>query len=225
MKHRHIVIIGGGAALAKPLIDHWLEDPAFPQVVTAMCRKTVPTVPKGVAHNLRIVKSLKDIPDDFSIDTLVTLTGTAKDGRIFDLSWDQWFDVTWDCLIAPAMSIGELVPRMSDGGSIVVVGSIVGSTGGYGCANYAASKSGLVGLVRATANEVSKRNIKVNLLELGFMDVGMGARLEPKVRERATASIPLKRFGTERDFVRAVNFLAETDYMTGGVLTLAGGLR
>ena len=97
--------------------------------------------------------------------------------------------------------------------------------GGYGCTNYAAAKAGLVGLVRGAANEWAKHQIMVNLLELGYVDSGMGAELNPRVRDAAVKSIPLGRFATEEDFVHAVEYLATTRYATGTVLTLAGGLR
>lgn len=118
-----------------------------------------------------------------------------------------------------------MLPKVADGGSVVVVGSIVGSTGGYGCAGYAAAKAGLVGLVRAAANEEARRGVCVNLLELGYVNAGMGARLPDAVREKVLGIIPLKRFAQLEEAAAAINFLVTTRYMTGNTLTFAGGLR
>lgn len=224
---RHVVIVGGGAALAQPLLINYLD---AGERVTAVVRNTYPEVThpshcsdKRWAGRYDVVIDLNDVEEP--IDVLVTLTGATRDAKLVNMDKWQWQDVIDACLTAPSQALSALLPKVKPCGNVVVVGSVIGSMGGYGCANYAAAKAGLVGLVRAAANEHAKRNVKVNLLELGFMDVGMGARLEPKVREAATASIPLRRFGTAEDFVRAVEFLATTDYCTGNILTLAGGLR
>ena len=212
---RHVVIVGGGAALAQPLIRRFLITGCK---VTAMCRRTDPRV--GGCDVVALTGGVKD-----NVDVLVTLTGSTADVKIKDMNKFQWQDVIDSCLTAPAQAMTEMFLKMKPGGNVVVVGSVVGSTGAYGAANYAAAKAGLVGLVRSAALEWASRDIKVNLLELGFIDAGMGARLDPKVKERVLPTIPLRRFGTEEDFVHAVEFLATTKYATGTVLTLAGGLR
>ncbi len=109
----------------------------------------------------------------------------------------------------------------------MVVGSVVGSTGGFGCCNYAAAKAGLVGLVRAAANEQAAKGTgtRVNLLELGYVDAGMGERLPEEVKNKSIRAIPLGRFARMDEVLDALDFLIRAPYMTGGVLTLAGGLR
>lgn len=215
---RHVVVVGGGAALARPVMRHFL---GRGDAVTAVCRETRP----GFTHpNLRVVTPAdpnggKGPP----ADVLVTLCGRSASGRIGETDSNEALDAFQDNLIAPYFALHHLA--VAGGGNVVVVGSIQGSTGGYGCAAYAAAKAGLVGLVRAAANEWAARDVCVNLLELGYVDAGMGARLSDKQKERALAGIPLRRFATEDDVVQAVDYLARVRYMTGGILTLAGGLR
>lgn len=223
-----LCIVGGGAALAKPLIEHFTGDcgsgsdcyldRAYPERsdVTAVCRTTPPEVP-----GTNVVFGLEGV--EGHIDVLITLPGSVRNGRIEELSLDDWRSVVDATLNSVFEAFHRLLPRMTDGGNVVVVGSVVGSTGGYGCANYAAAKAGLVSLVRAAANEYLR--LHINLLELGYVDIGMGARLPEKVKEKVRASIPLGRFATEEDVVLAVDFLARTKYMTGEKLTLGGGLR
>ena len=215
---KHAVIAGGGAALAQPLIRRFL---CHGYEVTAVCRSTDPRV--GACH---VVKSVCDVDKDINI--LVTLTGSTDDTKLcnmFSKTENSWDRVIEDTLNVPARAMSDAFLRMLNGGNVVVVGSVVGSMGGYGCTNYAAAKAGLVGLVRGAANEWAKHQIMVNLLELGYVDSGMGAELNPRVRDAAVKSIPLGRFATEEDFVHAVEYLATTRYATGTVLTLAGGLR
>lgn len=226
----HVVIVGGGAALAQPVIEHFTGDSGYgadcylnrthPELsdITAVCRTALPIVP-----GVNVIFELSEVTRP--IDVLITMTGAVDNARLDAMTDEQWDKAIAANLTAPFQALRKLLPLVVDNGNVVVVGSIVGSTGGRGCANYAAAKAGLVGLVRAAANEHAARGVCVNLLELGYIDAGMGARLPPKVREAVLPTIPLYRFGAPEDVVLAVDFLARTRYATGTVLTLAGGLR
>lgn len=217
---RHCCIVGGGAALAQPLIAKWLMEG---HKVTAVCRNLKPDQPEcsRLGERFRVVDNLLSVEE--GVNLLVTMPGATADGKLGELSVGLWASTVNSCLTVVAGALNGL--KLADGANVVVVGSIVGSTGGYGCSAYAAAKAGLVGLVRAAANEWASRDICVNLLELGYVNAGMGARLDPKVRERVLAGIPLKRFAEPHEVVEAVEFLGRTRYMTGGILNLAGGLR
>ncbi len=222
---RHWVIVGGGAALAQPLMRQVLSTG---DIVTAVCRNTLPAddVPRDRGNGdwiMRIVPRADIVAGP--IDVLVTLTGTVDNARLVDMNDGAWDGVLQDGLTATFQALRDLLPRMRSPGNVVVVGSVVGSTGGFGCANYAAAKAGLVGLFRAAANEWASRQVVVNMLELGHTELGMGARLDDKVKERVLPMIPLGRFGVAEDFVQAVDFLSRVRWMTGNVLTLAGGMR
>jgi len=225
---RHVVIVGGGAALAQPLINHYLERD---YLVTAVCRQTGPNYGLITQNRsrLRVEIGGGNFPTAVAgvepIGVLVLMTGSVDNARITDMYIEQWLNVIQSSLVVPFEAMRAGLSRVVDCGNVVVVGSVVGSTGGYGCANYAAAKAGLIGLVRAAANETAARGVCVNLLELGYLDAGMGARLDPKVKEKVLPTIPLGRFGTEEDFVQAVDYLSRVRYMTGNVLTMAGGLR
>lgn len=221
---RRLCIVGGGAELATLLIDYWLGHRG---PVTAISRSGKLAQPfESFPEGLRIIEDV-DSPDSQydSFDVVVTMTGSTRDIKLAEMHPGKWEQVVYDTLTVPALTLAKLIPRINTYGNIVVVGSIVGSTGGYGCCNYAAAKAGLGGLARGLANELAEKEICVNLLELGFIDAGMGKRLSPSVRTSVEKSIPLRRFGCEEDFVKAVAYLADVRYMTGNTLTLAGGLR
>jgi 3-oxoacyl-[acyl-carrier protein] reductase len=200
---RRIVVLGMGASLVRPL----LENPFKEDEITLLGREYTTT----------------DLPNP--IDVLITVPGKTHDAKIDGMTFHQWDRSLEDNLSSVGKLFLKCGHRMRNGGNVVVVGSVVGSAGAYGAANYAAAKAGLVGLVRSAALEWAARGVCVNLLELGFTELGMGARLPEKVKARVLPTIPLGRFGTAADFVHAVEFLSATRYMTGGVLTLAGGLR
>lgn len=220
----NICVIGAGAALGKELINHYTRKSYH---VTAYGRSAI-----VLPHNelLTLIPGVDFATIDhspFSIensfDVLVTGMGSVSNGLLKTMNLSQWNEVLSNCLTSTFNSLRFGLPRVKEAGNVVVVGSIVGSNGSVGCSNYAAAKAGLVGLVRAAANEFPR--LHVNLLELGYTDVGMGARLPEKVKERVLRTIPLGRFGTAEDFVHAVEFLSTTKYATGTVLNLAGGLR
>lgn len=202
---RNVVIVGARSALARSLLG------------TAFGRDNVQLLDRSTDP------ATADVYDP--TDVLVTLAGRTYDAKLSSMTAHQWDGAIEDNLSSVAMTLMFLGKKVRDGGNVVVVGSVVGSTGAYGAANYAAAKAGLVGLVRSAALEWAGRGVCVNLLELGFVDAGMGARLPQKVKDRVLPTIPLGRFGTESEFVHAVEFLSTVRYMTGGILTLAGGLR
>jgi 3-oxoacyl-[acyl-carrier protein] reductase len=214
---KHIVVVGGGGALAQHVLDRWLglwND----WEVTCIYRTNKPER----SRHARTVHYLTDVPG--LIDLLVCMPGTdcaVKLDRASDEEWQRVLDAN---LLSVARAFRELLPKMTEGGNVVVVGSVMGRLGGYGCGPYAAAKAGLVGLVRAAANEHARRRVVVNLLELGHVDAGMGARLPAEVRERALKQIPLGRFAQPSEVVEAIDYLARVRFMTGQVLPLTGGL-
>ncbi len=226
--NKHVCIVGAGAALALPLIEHFLSEQ---DRLTLIYRGyTYPDIAKSNRCLNVMGVDLPDKDDRLSlvpgnIDTLITLMGYTQNHRLGSMPNDAWDEVINDTLTSVFSALNGLLPKMTALGNVIVVGSIVGSTGGFGCSNYAAAKAGLVGLVRAAANEYVSRGICINLLELGYLNAGMGEKLDAKVKERILLTIPLRKFGDVYDFVSAVEFLSKTSYMTGEILTLAGGLR
>lgn len=200
--------------MAQHVIHHYWEKG---KVVTAVCRLHRPDTGKA---------SMVDDPKDVAepIDLLITMPGAecaVKLDRATDEEWQRVLDAN---LLSVARAFRELLPKVRDGGNVVVVGSVMGRLGGHGCGPYAAAKAGLVGLVRAAANEHAKRRVCVNLLELGHVDCGMGARLPEKVKAAALAAIPLGRFAEPAEVVEAIAWLGRQRWMTGYVVPFAGGL-
>ncbi len=111
-------------------------------------------------------------------------------------------------------------------GRMVFVSSVVGLSGSAGQANYAASKSGLIGLARSIARELGSRNITANVVAPGFVDTEMTAGLSDARKADILGQVPLGRYAAVDEVAAAVRFLAGDDaaYITGAVIPVDGGL-
>jgi len=216
----HIVIAGASGAIGTALVRKYLDEG---HVVTALINRSYLEFGHKHLHERLINTDEIDVPQ--KVDALITLTADTRNKKLGKMDINEWESVLRSTLTSPFQCINALASTLVTGASIVVVGSIVGSLGGYGCANYAAAKAGLVGLVRAAANELAGRKIRVNLLELGYVNAGMGERLSDDIKAKVTETIPLKRFAEVDEVLHAIEFLRTATYMTGNTLTVAGGLR
>lgn len=219
-QNKKVLIVGGSGGIGQLLTKAFENEGAY---VIATYNKQSLTVPS--AQSIKM-----DVRSDFEVKTRLEMVGQVdivvyaaaifENIKIRDGGIGNWNRVIQTNL-SGAMSVlryAQLVP----GGKVVLLGSVVGETGGYGCASYAASKAGLVGLCKAYANE--NKDIFANVLELGYFEIGMGDTFDSAMKEKIAKTIPLGKFGKPEEIVKAVFFLADTEYMTGNVLKLAGGL-
>jgi len=111
-------------------------------------------------------------------------------------------------------------------GRIVNISSVAGVMGQAGSANYAASKSGLIGMSKSLAREVGKKNVTVNCIAPGFIETDMTKDLPELVKKAAIAVIPMRKYGQPSDVAKTVAFLArdESGYLTGQVICVDGGM-
>jgi 3-oxoacyl-[acyl-carrier protein] reductase len=111
-------------------------------------------------------------------------------------------------------------------GRIVAITSVVGVTGNPGQGNYAASKAGMIGMVKSLAQEIASRNITVNAVAPGFIKSPMTDALTDQQKEAIMGRIPAGRLGTGGDVAAAVLYLAsdEGGYVTGQTLHVNGGM-
>ena len=162
------------------------------------------------------------------IDILVSNAGIARDQLLLRMKRDDWDAVLATNLTAAfTLTQAVLKPMIRQrAGRIIAISSVVGQAGNAGQANYAASKAGLIGFVKAVALEVASRNITANVVSPGMIQTDMTRAITENARDEWASKIPLKRLGTPDDIASAVCFLAsdEAAYITGQVLAVNGGM-
>ena len=162
------------------------------------------------------------------VDVLVNNAGLTKDGlalRMSDADWAKVLDVDLAAPFRLSRAALKFMLRRK-AGRIINIGSVVGSTGNPGQANYAAAKAGLVGLTKSLAQEVASRGITVNLVAPGFIETPMTDALSDAQRAALADKIPLGRLGLPADIAASVVYLAseEAGWMTGTTLHVNGGM-
>jgi len=173
--------------------------------------------------------AVKDIEARFgAITILVNNAGVTRDNLLLRMKDEEW-DAILATNLTPVYRLSKAVMRgmmKARQGRIVNIGSVVGSSGNPGQANYAAAKAGLIGFTKSLAQEVGSRNITVNCVSPGFIDTDMTRALSEGQRDKLLERIPLGRLGTADDVAHAVAFLAspQAGYITGVTLHVNGGM-
>ena len=162
------------------------------------------------------------------VEVLVANAGVTRDQLLMRMSDEEW-DAVVETNLKGAFRV---VRRASKGmirlkkGRIVLIGSVVGLYGSPGQVNYAATKSGLVGIARSVTRELGTRGITANVVAPGFVETDMTAVLPEDRKAAYVAAIPAGRFGQVDDIANAVRFVASdaAGYISGAVIPVDGGL-
>ena len=161
------------------------------------------------------------------IDFLVNNAGITRDRTVRKMSVQEWEAVLSVNLSGPFFMIKAVLDTMVDQGfgRIVNISSVVGESGNFGQANYAAAKAGLLGLTKTVALEVAKRGITVNAVAPGFIDTEMTRAMPSTAIESAIEQTPGNRLGRPDEVAELVRFLLDekSGYITGAVYNINGG--
>lgn len=173
-----------------------------------------------------LLKQIKEHHGD--IDILVNNAGITRDNLLLRMKDAEWQDIL-NTNLTPIFTLSKAVLRSmmkKRHGRIVNVGSVVGSTGNPGQANYAAAKAGVIGFTKSMAREVASRGITVNVVAPGFIDTDMTKALTGEQKEAIFKDVPANRLGDPKEIASAVSFLVSEGaaYITGETIHVNGGM-
>ncbi len=176
--------------------------------------------PCDVRDSLKIRMMIDEILKRWKrLDVLVNNAGITRDRTILKMTNGEWNDVIDVNLSGAFWCLREAARVMSTqkSGAIMNIASIMGVRGGFGNANYAASKAGLIGLTKGAARELGRFNITVNAVLPGFHETDMASDLKPEQRERVAAEHALGRTTNPEDLTRLVLEVAQNRSISGQV--------
>ncbi len=163
-----------------------------------------------------------------TVDVLVANAGVTRDALTMRMSEEDFISVVETNLTGTFRTVQKAISPMvkKRSGRIILIGSVVALMGSAGQANYAATKSGLIGMARSLAREYGSRGVTFNVIAPGFVETDMTATLSETLREKYVAAIPLGRFCSPEEIAEVVKFIAspEASYITGAVIPVDGGM-
>lgn len=162
------------------------------------------------------------------VDVLVNNAGITRDTLFMRMKDEDWDAVIQTNLTGTAYCMRAVTrPMMRQrSGRIINISSVIGIVGNAGQANYAASKSGIIGLTKSVAKEVGSRGITVNAITPGFITTDMTQKISETDQQKMLEMIPTGSFGAPEDVAEAALFLASdaARYITGQAIQVDGGM-
>ena len=168
------------------------------------------------------------IKDQGRLDILVNNAGITRDNLVLRMSDEEWDEVIRVNLTSAFVAIRASARAMMKQrfGRIVNIASTSGLVGNAGQANYAAAKSGLVGLSKTIARELGGKGITCNVVAPGFIQTDMTANLPQEVTDAVKGAMAIKRLGEGEDIAAAVAYVTSDDagFLTGQTIAVDGGM-
>ena len=239
------VVTGAGKGIGKEIALEFARQGAK-VVITARTlsdiEATVEEIKKngGEAHSITcdvgnpesVQKLIKSALEKYKqIDILVNNAGISRSALISKMTDELWNSVinvnltgTFNCIRAVTSHFMNKRPL---GGKIINFTSTAAKYGNVGQAAYAASKWGVIAMSKTAARELARYKVSVNCIMPGYIETAMTANTPSIYKEQTVAQIPLMRVGYPIDVAKVAVFLAssDSDYLTGSVLQVDGGLR
>lgn len=244
LKDKVAVVTGGSRGLGEAIACKFASmganiviidvgDPALAENVCNKCESEYGVKAKAYRCDVSDFDATKEtvaqiLADFGQINILVNNAGITRDGLLLSMK-EADFDAVIDTNLKGAFHMikhcySHFMKRRS--GRIINISSVSGLMGNAGQGNYSSAKAGLVGLTKSVAKELASRNVTCNAIAPGFIETDMTAKLSDKVKEGASAAIPLKHMGKPEDIANLAVFLAGdgASYITGEVIRVDGGL-
>ena len=216
----------GAKVVVCDLSPEWIEE------TVNMCRETRGEA-MGYVADVRDIKSLEGMVEATvkrwgRVDCLVNNAGIVSDSQMKNMSEDQ-FDRVIEINLKGVFNCTKAVVNTmlaQQSGVILNASSIVGLYGNFGQTNYAASKFGVIGMVKTWARELGRKGIRANAVCPGFIATSILGSIPERVLRALEDKVPLGRLGKPEEIANTFAWLAsdEASYINGAVIEVSGGL-
>jgi 3-oxoacyl-(acyl-carrier-protein) reductase len=183
----------------------------------------------NVASSEEMQGVIQQVIQEFGpITILVNNAGITRDKSFLKMTksmWDEVMRVNLDGVFYTTQLVAQDMVG-AGWGRIVNISSIVGQTGNFGQANYAATKGAIISFTESLARELARKGITVNAVAPGFVETDMVSGMPEAAVDQVKAMTPMGRLGKPEEIAEAVVFLASprASYVTGQVLGVNGGM-
>ncbi|RFC45117.1 MAG: acetoacetyl-CoA reductase/3-oxoacyl-[acyl-carrier protein] reductase [Verrucomicrobia bacterium] len=182
-----------------------------------------------IAKPEEVEKMARAVLDTFpDIDIVVNNAGITRDRSFKKMTYDMWHGVLAVNLTGVFSVTRCFIDGMADRGwgRVINISSIIGEAGGFGQANYAAAKAGVIALTKTLALEYARKGVTVNAIAPGFVSTRMTAEVPERAMQSVLERTPVGRLAEPREIAAAVSFLSSplASYITGHVLDVNGGM-
>jgi 2-hydroxycyclohexanecarboxyl-CoA dehydrogenase len=242
LQDRAIIVTGGASGIGRATALLLAREGAKVLIGDVDAQGGRSTVAEGAANHVALDYLPLDLTINASVDDFVAAVhqrAERVDGLVNAAGWDQIQPFLenppemWDRVIAVNLMgairlTGGLLPPMVEAraGKIVNISSDAGRVGSTGETVYAAAKGGLIAFTKSLAREMARYRTNVNCVCPGPTDTPLFQRQPERMKEALTRAIPFRRIAQPIEIAQAVLFFlsARSDYVTGQVLSVSGGL-
>ena len=224
------LITGTSKGIGNQLCKHYIEKN---HNVISISRNEIDFAHKNLLHFKQDItdktcfQNIKNIINNKIIDNCIINAGIYNNSFFHKMSYEQWFETINTNLLSIHNILNPVLNNMRQykKGNIIFMSSVVGKTGLIGGSNYSCSKSAIYGLTKSLALENSQKNILINSISPGYINIGMGDQLNIQYKKKLCENIPLNKFGEVSDIINLTDYLIEKNtYITGSNINIKGGI-
>jgi 3-oxoacyl-[acyl-carrier protein] reductase len=242
LKDKVAIITGGASGIGKATVIRFLEEGAYVALwdIDKARAEALAGSLNGLSDHMRVYavnttdlasceQAAKEVYEAFGrIDILVNNAGITRDATMRKITAEQWDQVISVNLTGVFNCTKAVHGYMMEGGygRIITASSIVGLTGNFGQTNYAATKSGVIGMTKVWAREFGRKGITANAVAPGFINTEMMATIPDQVLDTFRERTPVGRLGDPSEVANLYVFLAseEAGFINGATISIDGGL-
>ncbi|KHD87394.1 MAG: 3-oxoacyl-ACP synthase [Bdellovibrio sp. ArHS] len=239
-KNKNAIVTGGAAGIGFQITQKFLEaggnvsiwdysEQALQTAKTEFAKygAQVHTTQVDVTNRDSVTKAAASLP--WAVDILVNNAGITRDKSFAKMGaedWDAVISTNLTGLFNVTKTLLEKFNASSNHKRIINISSVVGLYGNFGQTNYAAAKSGVIGMTKTWGKELGRKGFTSNAIAPGFIMTAMTKAMPKEVLEGMAAKVPVTRLGETEDIANACLFLAseQASYINGTVLSVDGGI-